>query len=177
MLTDPSYAVLSTMSRVAGPFTRCPGDKLPAIRDWEPRATTDPDRIRIRRCLDGGAGQRRVGVWACRPRRGRPLLREGYPRVARSLPQFADQAGGLLGGEVGEVAAGDGGGDGGQCDRVGVGHPAGLVVGLEFGFEVEQERNPYTGSRVRLSTSRNRCTGSAVVSRSIRARGAPDRLR
>src|SRR5664279_4712199 len=77
MLTDPSYAVLSTMSRVAGPFTRCPGDKLPAIRDWEPRATTDPDRIRVRRCLDGGAGQRRVGVWACRPRRGRPLLRAG----------------------------------------------------------------------------------------------------
>src|SRR5664279_445267 len=47
------------------------------IGNGEPRATTDPDRIRRRRCLDGGAGHRRVGVWACGPRRCRPLLRAG----------------------------------------------------------------------------------------------------
>ena len=37
------------------------------IGNWEPLATTDPDRIRLRRCLDGGAGLTsgwRVGVWA-----------------------------------------------------------------------------------------------------------------
>src|SRR5664279_650411 len=126
------------MSRVAGPFTRCPCDKLPASAMGSPEQpptptasasgdawTAAPDIV--------GLACGRVGLVVVDLFCG-----QGYPRVARSLPQFADQAGGLLGGEVGEVAAGDGGGDGGQCEGVGVGHQAGLVVGLEFGFEVEQ---------------------------------------
>ena len=60
----------------------------------------------------------------------------GWCDVSRQ--ELLQQVGDPSGGEVWEAAAGDGVGDGRECDGVGVGHPAGLVVGLELGFEVEQ---------------------------------------
>jgi len=66
MTTDQAHDWAQHLAARGWPvFPLAPGTKRPAIRDWEHRASTDPDRIR--RCWHGGA---RYGIGlACGPAR------------------------------------------------------------------------------------------------------------
>ncbi|MFC0533948.1 bifunctional DNA primase/polymerase [Phytohabitans kaempferiae] len=90
---------LAAASRGWHVFPIRPGDKLPAVREWETRATVDPDRIR--RCWSAGAFN--IGV-ACGPS-GLTVVDLDRPKPGKTTPAEWQMPGVNDGGDVLTVLA------------------------------------------------------------------------